>query len=123
VAQLFSLGHNMRVLTFLFVILYWAVCTGFYFVAALAFVRVMASLVRVPKGWIRNSLWLLLFTPVRGALILFPYIFGIIKILPNPEPDRLMLVIFVSLCFAASLIPAAIYWRKHRDIVYGVIRQ
>jgi hypothetical protein len=122
-AQLLSLGHNMRSLTVLFIILYWAACCGFYFGAALAFVRVMKLLTSVPKGWIRSSLWVLMITPVRGVVMLFPYFLGLSQIRLRPEPDKLVLFFLSTLCFAASLIPATMYWRRQRDIVYGVIRQ
>jgi len=110
----------MRALTVLYVILYWTACCGFYLVASLAFVRVMASLVRIPKGWMRNSVWVLIFTPVRGAVVLVPYLFSLRFI---TEPNKLVLMVLTSLCFVTSLIPAWLYFRKHRDTIYSVIKQ
>jgi hypothetical protein len=115
----------MRALTILFIFLYWVACSGFYFVAALAFVRIMGSLVHVPKGWIRNSLWLLMVMPGRCVVALFPLFLGLHPGQSSSwdSGDRLLLTILVSLCFVVSLIPASLYLKKHRDLVNGVLKK
>jgi hypothetical protein len=95
------------------ILLYWVICSGFYLVAAFVFTRIMKALARIQKGWTRSVLWLLMVTPVRGAVVLLPFFIGLDSVRSKPEPEKLSLLIFVILCFAASLVPAWIYLRKY----------
>ena len=123
VPELWTLGHtSMHIGLIFLVLLYWAVCCGLYYLAALAFVSIMGSLVRVPKGWLRNALWLFFYTPVRLLVVLFPY--GLAFVLFYVQQTRdLVVFVLVNLCFFASLMPAWQYVRKHRQFILEVIRQ
>lgn len=89
---------------------------------ALAFVRIMGSLVNVPKGWFRNVLWLFFYTPVRAIVMLFPYILAMELFFMRQTKD-VDVFVMVSILFFASLMPATGYVRRHRQFIFDVINR
>lgn len=109
----------------LLLLLYWLICCGFYYLMALAFVGIMGHLVRIPKGWFRNALWLFFFTPARIVVVLFPFFLALeLFYIPlNPQKKDVDVLVMVILLFFISLIPAWRHVSRHRQFIVDVIRR
>jgi hypothetical protein len=112
----------MRLNPTLLLTIYWVICCGFYYFMASAFVVIMVSLRRVPKGWLRNSLWVFFFWPARIIVVFFPY-FSALYLFYFQRTREVTLFILTQLLFLASLIPAWRYVRKHRRFIHEVIKR
>jgi hypothetical protein len=106
---------SQKVHDILILVLYMAACSGFYYLGARAFIRVVDFLGGKMKGSIAMRgvsyfvVWL-----VTAALIIAP----IFVALGFHQPVDLAWAVLLGLLFVASLLPASHHIRKNMEVLY-----
>jgi hypothetical protein len=99
----------------LILVVYMAACSGFYYLAARAFVGVVGFLGRKTKGSLalRVVSYLVVWI-VTAALIVAPFFVA----LSFHQPVELAWAMLLMVLFVASLLPAARHIRKNMELLY-----